>query len=193
MRHQGPRHQENLQAHSDHMLELIQRRRSIRSFIPQDLSDQQIRLLLSAAMAAPSGHNFQPWHFVVVRQEDNRFALAETHAYAGMIKQAPVVIAVCADGAMSLHWLQDACLAAGNILLQATAMGLGATWVAVYPHTEHEIFVRGVLDVPDHIRVVCLIPVGYPAEDKPPQTNYDPNKVHLECFGEGEGAGGRHG
>ncbi|TAK27072.1 MAG: nitroreductase family protein [Chloroflexota bacterium] len=183
MRYLEGRRQDDRQARSDHLLERIERRRSIRKFTPQDVSDQQIRLLLSAGMAAPSGHNFQPWHFVVVREEDNRLALAETHGYAGMIKQAPAVIAVCADSEMSLHWLEDACLAAGNILLQATALGLGAVWVAVYPHAEHEIFVRGVLGIPERIRVVCLIPVGYPAEAKPPRTKYDPGKVHLERFG----------
>ncbi len=165
------------------MLALIKRRRSIGKFCQDAVTDGQVRQLLEAAMAAPSAHNLQPWRFIIVRDRETRAALAETHEFSGSLREAPVVIVVCADSGTAVHWLEDACAAAENILLAATDMNLGSTWVAVYPHMDHESFVGGVLNIPGHVRVVCLIPVGYPAEEKPPRTQYVPDKVYGERYG----------
>jgi nitroreductase len=164
------------------VLAALTARRSVRKYTEAPVSAGEVRLLLKAAMAAATGHNLQPWHFVVVRDPDVRAALAATHEYSGMICTAPVVIVVCADQG-ALHWVEDGCLAAGNILTAAAALGLGAVWVAVYPHDEHDMFVRGVLDIPEGIGIVCMVPVGYPAERKAPRTQYDEHKVHFERFG----------
>ena len=163
-------------------LAVMQARRSIRKYSEQPVSEDQVKQLLEGAMAAPSGHNLQPWHFIVVRDAELRAALAATHEFSGMIGSAPVAIVVCAEKG-AVHWLEDSCLAAGNILLAAAALGLGAVWVAVYPHEEHDLFVRGVLEVPDDVGIVCMVPVGYPAEQKAPRTKYDARKVHFERFG----------
>jgi nitroreductase len=146
------------------------------------VSDGQVRLLLEAAMSAPSAHNLQPWHFVLVRERETKEALAETHECSGMVRDAALVIVVGADRTKSPHWLEDACAAAENLLVAATALELGAVWVAVHPYKEHEAFVRGVLDIPENIGVICMIPVGQPAEEKPPHTKYDPARVHRERF-----------
>ncbi len=85
--------------------------------------------------------------------------------------------------------LQSAGAAIAYLLLVLHQMGLGAVWIAVYPHDEHEQYVRGVLDIPETVKVICLVPVGYPAEDKPPGTKYDSTKVHFDRFNS-RGAGG---
>lgn len=136
-------------------------------------------------MSAPSGHNLRPWHFVVVRQAETRRQLAETHRYSRMAAEAPVVLVVCTDESESLFCIEDACAAAENILLQAVALGLGAVWVAVSPYTDYEAYVRQLLGIPETMRVLCMIPVGYPAEEKPPRTRYDASKVHFERFAAG--------
>ncbi len=165
------------------MLELLKRRRSIRTFTPDAVTDEEVCRLLEAAMAAPTAHNLQPWRFIVVRDAETRAALAETHEFSAPLRDAPVVIAVCSDSSTAVHWLEDACVAAENILLEAADLNLGCTWVAVYPHVDHETYVRGVLDIPETVRVVCLIPVGHPAEEKPPRTQFDPGKIYSERFG----------
>ncbi len=165
------------------MLDLMKRRRSVRNFTQDAVTDEQVCQLLEAAMAAPTAHNLQPWRFIVVRDPETRAALAETHEFSGALREAPAVIAVCADSSSAIHWLEDACVAAENIVLEATNLNLGCTWVAVYPHIDHETFVRGVLDIPEQVRVVCLIPVGHPAEENPPRTQYDPEKVYSEHYG----------
>ncbi|HLO33656.1 MAG TPA: hypothetical protein VK249_31200 [Anaerolineales bacterium] len=71
----------------------------------------------------------------------------------------------------------------GRTLLAVAGLDLGAVWVAVYPHSDRETRVRQTLDIPERCRVLCLVPVGYPAKTKPRRTRYEESKVHNETFG----------
>lgn len=162
------------------VLSTIRERRSIRRYTDQAVTDDQIRQLLEAAMAAPSADNIQPWEFVVVKAPDLKRELAQTHPWSDMAADAAVVFVVCGNERASRHWVEDASAATENLLLAATALGLGAVWVAVYPHASNEAHVRQVLAIPGEMRVLCLVPVGHPAESKPPRTKYTESKVHYE-------------
>jgi len=166
--------------HEDNVMSAIRKRRSIRKYTDQAVTDEQIRQLLEAAMAAPSADNIQPWEFVVVREPDLKRKLARTHPWSGMAADAAVVFVVCGDERASRHWVEDASAATENLLLAATALGLGAVWVAVYPDASREAHVRQILGIPRGMRVLCLVPVGHPAESKPPRTKYRESKVHYE-------------
>jgi nitroreductase len=162
------------------MLDVIQRRRSIRKYTSDPATDAEIRQLLEAAMAAPSANNRQPWHFVVVQDSETKARLAETHRWSGMIAQAPLAIAVCGEKRRSAHWVEDTSAATENLLLAATALDLGAVWIGIHPDSEREAFVQQVLGIPEEIGVLCLIAVGRPAEHKPPRENFDETRVHLD-------------
>lgn len=162
------------------MTEWIRRRRSIRKYTGEPLTESQIRELLEAAMAAPSASNRQPWEFVVVRDRERREQLAGTHVWSRMCAEADTVFVVCGHEERSRHWVEDCSAATENLLLAATALGLGAVWVAVYPDGQAEKHVRELLGIPSGVRVLCLVPVGHPAEEKPPHTKYDPARVHYE-------------
>jgi nitroreductase len=164
------------------MLDLIKRRRSIRQYTNQDVTEEEVRQLLEAAMAAPSGSARDPWHFIVVRDTATRQKLSQTHTFSDMCARAPVVIVVCGDEKVSDHWISDGAAATENLLLAVTALGLGAVWVGIYPRAEREAHVRQVLDIPPNVRILCLIPIGHPAEEKPPRTRYNPAKVHYDRF-----------
>jgi len=164
------------------MIDLIKQRRSIRQYTNQPVTDEQVRLLLEAAMAAPSGSALDPWHFIVVRNAETRAKLAATHTFSDMCDRAPIVIVICGDEKISHHWIADSAAAMENLLLAASSLGLGAVWVGIYPRAEREAYVRLVLGVPDNVRILCLAPVGYPAEEKPPRTRYNPQRVHQEKF-----------
>ena len=164
------------------MLDLIKKRRSIRKYTDDPISDTDVRKLLEAAMAAPSADNLQPWEFVVVRDPDLREQLARTHPWAKMCADAPVVFVVCAKERRSSHWVEDASAATENLLLAATGLDLGAVWVGVYPNSRNEKHVRQVVGAPDNLRILCLVPVGHPAESKPPHTKYDESKVHHDQY-----------
>ena len=164
------------------MLDLIRKRRSIRRYTDAPVSDADVEVLLEAAMAAPSADDLQPWEFVVVRDEALRQRLAETHPWSRMCADAPVVFVVCGHERRSGHWVEDTSAATENLLLAAAGLDLGAVWVGVYPTSRHEGHVRKVLSIPRGLRVLCLVPVGHPAESKPPHTKYDESKVHYDGY-----------
>lgn len=164
------------------VLDFIFKRRSIRAYTDAPVTDAQIDALLQAAMAAPSGNDKRPWSFVVVREAARRRALAETHQWSYMCASAPVVFAVLGNPSVSDHWVSDCSAATENLLLAASGLGLGAVWVGIYPRASREAAVRQVLNIPEPWRVLCLVPVGYPAETQSPRTRYEASKVHRETF-----------
>lgn len=161
----------------------ILQRRSIREYTNAPVIAEQIDALLQAAMAAPSANDVRPWAFVVVRDPERRQALAQTHPWSTMCAKAPVVFVVLGNPDRSDHWVEDCSVATENLLLTASALGLGGVWVAIYPRLQREAYVRQVLDIPEAWRVLCLAPVGQPAEAKSPRTRYEASKVHYEAFG----------
>jgi nitroreductase len=164
----------------EELLDLMQSRRSIREFTDDAVSDEQVDAMLKAAMAAPSAQDLEPWHFVVVRKRKLLDELAQVHKYAYMLKEAPLAIIVCGDPKISeKHWVEDTCAATQNLLLAATALGLGGVWISLYPKKKHQKSVRELLDIPDRVGVLCAIALGRPAEKKKARTKYNAERVHL--------------
>lgn len=166
----------------DERLTFIFARRSIREFTSQPVSDRDVRALLEAAMAAPSARNSKPWHFIAVRERRVLDQLAQSHQYADPLLRATLGIVVCGVPGESEYWVQDTSAATENILLAATALGLGAVWLGIHPQPAREAHVRRVLSIPETVTPLNLIAVGHPAEEKPPRTQFDPARVHYERF-----------
>jgi nitroreductase len=158
-------------------------RRSIRAYTTEPVSDEHVERLLRAAMAAPSAGNQQPWQFVVVSDPATRALIPTVHPYAAMVEQAPLAIVVCAAEAQA-RWpqycVQDCAAATENILIEAELLGLGAVWLGVYPLEERVQGLRRLLAVPDDVTPFAVVPVGHPAERKPPADRYQPERVHRE-------------
>ncbi|NPV80633.1 MAG: nitroreductase family protein [Firmicutes bacterium] len=163
------------------MLDIIKKRRSVRSYTDKEIDQGIIDSLLQAAMAAPSGNDSRPWDFIIVRDRDLRTRLSKVHPWAAMAASSPVVLVVCGDES-SPHWIADTSAATENYILQATAYGLGTVWVGIYPTLRYEDAVRQILGIPDNIRVLCLVPTGWPAEKKEPRTRFEASKVHYDRF-----------
>ena len=154
-------------------------RRSIRNYTEQPVSEGNLKTLLEAAMAAPSASNRKPWHFVVVNERETLDRLADAHSYGKMLHDAPLCISVCGDTNVSERfWVQDCSAATENLLLAATALGLGAVWLGVFPRQERVSAIRKLLGLPAHIMPLCLVSIGYPAEQKPRANRYDSSRIH---------------
>jgi nitroreductase len=164
------------------VLDAIKKRRSIRRYTGEAVTEDQINALLEAAMAAPSGNGLAPWEFIVVRDKDLREQLSKVHQWSWMAANAPVVFVVCGKEDVSDHWVSDCSAATENLLLQATSMGLGGVWVGIYPRTERENKLRQLLNVPLKVRILCMVPIGHPDEQKPARTGFDSAKVHYEKY-----------
>jgi nitroreductase len=163
------------------MIDQIKKRRSIRKYTEEAVSESQITAMLEAAMAAPSANNKQPWEFVVVQDKAMRKHLADMKQWSYMCANAPVVFVICGDGG-NHHWVEDASAATENLLLAAAGLDLGGVWIAVYPEQSQENYVRQALDIPERLRVLCMVAIGHPAETKTPHTKYDEAKVHFEKY-----------
>ena len=166
----------------DERLNMIFARRSIRAYTDEPVSEADVEALLQAGMAAPSGSNRKPWHFVAVTDGPTLGRLADAHPYGKMIRHAGLAIAVCGEPQISEWWVQDCTAATENILIAAVALGLGGVWVGCHGRPEREDAVRGVLDIPAHIGVLSLLSIGHPAEEKEARTQYDPDRVHRDAW-----------
>lgn len=149
----------------------IEERRSIREFEETPVPDATIGRLIESASLAPSAGNLEPWKFVVVKREDLRHALASAAYGQNFIEDAPVCIVVCAEPQRSaarygerganLYCIQDSAAAVQNILLTATAYGLGSCWVGAFD----EARVRDILGLDPKFMPVAIIPIGYAATE----------------------------
>jgi nitroreductase len=167
-------------------LDVILKRKSVRSYTGEVVPKEKLDILLRAAMAAPSGRNQQPWAFISITDLAILQKLAEGLPYAKMLPEAGAAIVVCGYSAPHERpnskdlWEQDCAAATQNILLAAEAMNLGAVWTAVHPYPDRQEFIREILDIPQEIYPFCVIPVGYPTGIEQPKDKFDEAKIRWE-------------
>ena len=141
------------------------------------MSDALIRDLLEAAMAAPSAVAKDPWRFHVVREPALRNRIADGLPNGQMLRLAPVGIFV--EGDLSLahsgelsYLIQDCSAAIENLLLAATALGLGACWLGVHPRPDRIILLSTLFKLPQNRIPIAVIAIGHPDEHPTPRTRY---------------------
>jgi nitroreductase len=150
-------------------LEVIRKRRTIRRFTDDEVSDELLETLLDAASVAPSRLNRRPLYYLVIRDAGLRAKLADALRVRPYIEQASAVIAVCADPRVSRTWELDGSAAIENILLAATSLELGAAWVGSKGSELWDAAVEVLHEaaaVPENIDFVSLVCIGYPDEEK---------------------------
>lgn len=165
-----------------YMKEIFERR-SIRRYTEEEVSEEMVKELLMAAMAAPSAGNGQAWEFIVVRDKLVFESIMQVHPYSKMLKEASVAIIVCGNTSKEYYdgyWVQDCAAATQNILLMATHLGLGSVWLGVYPSTERVAEIKDILCIPEGVNPLNIIAVGFPAEKKSPENRYTESKIHHE-------------
>jgi len=158
--------------------EAIRTRRSVRKFASRPVEPEKLQAVLKAVQQAPSWANFQCWSLVVVEDGEVRARISElsyvesffaaygykTNPAQQALARAPIVLVACADPLKSgdLHgqqyYMTDMGIAAQNLMLAAHDLGLGTVFVGVF----QELKLKELLNIPDHIRIVGLFPLGYP-------------------------------
>ncbi len=140
--------------------EAIIKRRSVREYLPKEVSKEILIKIVDAARLAATARNEQPWEFVVVTDKARKTEIAGISAPNGaFIAEAGAVIAVfCLD---SKYYLEDGSAATENILVMAADSGLGACWVAgdKKPYCRE---ISDLLGVPKEYKLVSLVSLGYP-------------------------------
>ena len=133
----------------------------------KEIEPEKIERILEAARAAPSARNKQPWRFIIVTDKETIKSLANDAFYEvnNMVSEAPVIIALCANPDDDIkvsgreYYLFDAGLAAENMILAATDLGLATHLMSGFD----EAAMKKILQVPDDVRIVVAIPVSYPS------------------------------
>ena len=168
------------------ILEAVKGRRSIRRFKNTPLPAPLLRMLEDSLLEAPSAGNLQSRRFYFVFRDRTRKRIAEAAYRQDFITEAPLAVVCCADLTIAkrygergrtLYCLQDVAASIQNLMLVAYSLGLGTVWVGAFDEKE----VSRILELPDHLRPVAIVPVGFP-DEKPARPGRDPREeaiLHL--------------
>lgn len=164
-------------------LDTIFNRKSVRKYTERPVEKAMLETLARAGMAAPSSKDRRPWEFVIVTDRKLLDAMGEGLPLARMLKDAKQAIIVCGDTVKSENaWYLDCSAAAQNILLAAESMGLGAVWTAAYPYPDRIKVVREVLNLPNHLIPLAVIPVGYPQGSDKAKVKFNKQQIHYNSW-----------
>lgn len=148
-------------------IDCIKSRRSKRLFLDKNVTDETINQLLECAITAPSSVDCQPWHFVMVRDNELKTKIANLRDEDNQ-KQfltAPVLIVLCVDlGKSPSRYLDDGITATQNILLATHNLDLGSVYMCAQKPDKPEIAnqIRNILDIPEKFLPITILPIGYP-------------------------------
>jgi nitroreductase len=161
-------------------LEVIKTRRSIRKYKPGPVSVEVLTQLVDAGRLAPTGNNEQPWEFVIVTEPAKLQRIAELADYGKFITEVPACIVVLCKP--NRHWIEDGSAATTQILLAATALGLGSCWVAGV-NKAYAAEIVALCDAPAELQLVSIISIGHTAKVPNPTKRTLDEVVHWEAYG----------
>jgi nitroreductase len=172
-------------------LSLVQKRRSIRSYLDKPVESGKIDRLVEIALRSPSSRGINPWEFVVVTDGGLLEKLSKAKPHGGsFLKNAPLGIVVCADPEKCDVWIEDASIASIILHLAAESLDLGSCWIQIRKRMHDETrtagaYIREVLNIPENLNVESIIAVGYPGEQKPshPKESLQYEKVSYDYYG----------
>lgn len=154
---------------------LAQLRRSHRKFTEEEISAEDVRLILRAALMSPTSKGRRDWQFVVVDDKIDIEKIADAKSNGSLfVKDAPLVVVVLGDSLANDCWIEDASIAAISMQYQAEDLGLGSCWVQMRGRglsdgTSADVVIRGILDIPENLSCLCVLAFGHKADDRKPQ------------------------
>lgn len=191
------------------IVEVIKGRRSVREFLPDEIPEKDLRLILDAARFAPSADNFQPWKFLLLRdvanktrvkqvveraavekieslglkKKETRERIQQYRQFIAKLFVVPVLVFVFVDQRRYPKLVcYDGAMAVQNMMLTAHALGYGTSFqTTIFP----EELVKEHFSIPDDYRFICTVPIGKPASSpeipakKPLETFIWEERVHL--------------
>ena len=171
------------------LLELAKKRRSIRRYNGEKVSDEIVDEILKIALLAPSSWGQHPIEFVVLRDRKTIEAVARCKRMgAGPLPTADVAIVVMANTSNCELWIEDAAVASTYILLAAEQFGIGACWIHIRnragQRTTADEEIRKILGVPNNYSVLNVVALGQKGENKSERTDKDIHweNIHREKF-----------
>jgi len=178
------------------LIDVIKLRRSIRSYKDAEVPFELIRKVIEAGCWAPSGGNLQPWEFIVITDPKVKEEVVRT-TYSGFdvnsqpqlwLMEAPVLIVACVNtkipkaryGDFGVYIASlDVAMAVENMLIEATALGLGTCVVAGFREGD----LGKVLKIPKYVKPLLIIALGYPKKiPNPPSKRSVDEVIHINSW-----------
>lgn len=148
-------------------MELIKKRRSVREFTDQEISDSDIQKILEAGVAAPSAKNQQPWEFIVIKDKSILNKLSETLSPLYAKSKVTIILCMRKDGLLSPSRPdQDMSACMQNMMLEATYLNIGSCWIGTYPDQSRMNPISETLNIPANIVPFCGLVLGHPAKEE---------------------------
>ena len=172
------------------VLEIMRRRRSVRSYTGEAVTEENLLRILKAGLLSASGRGIRPWEFIVVRNKETLKAMAGCRVSGSkMLESADCAIVVLGDESKTDVWVEDCSIAMANMHLMADSLGVGSCWIqgrlreAPGNRTTEE-YLRELLHYPKHYRLEATLSLGmpqaHPAAYELEQLAME--KVHRETF-----------
>ena len=154
------------------LLDILKKRKSIRKYTDENISDEVLNQIIEAGKLAPSGRNKKPVKLIPVRDKETLEYLSNTRSHGSQILAgANAAIVVVGDSELSDTWIEDCSIAMMIMQLRATELGIGNCWVQVrgrYLDETGELtadLIKSKLNIEDKYSVECMLSLGMPAED----------------------------
>jgi len=156
------------------MIEILRTRRSIRKYEKKTIDKNMLDILKEALLRSPSSRGINPWTFIFVDDRNllQHLSQAKEHG-SGFLKDAELGIVICGDETKSDVWVEDCSIASIVLQLTAHSLGLGTCWIQIRKRSytkeiSSEKYIQELLNIPEHVRVECMVSIGYPAQIKTP-------------------------
>lgn len=189
-------------------MDISKMRVTVRKFSQKPVEEEKIVKILEAGRWSPTAVNAQPQRVLVLNTPENLAKVKEfcsfgyDQKYVDLSKEcddkvngkiniyygAPLVLFVCYDKAACWTHPQngkssgatDATIVATHMMLEAASIGLGTVWISYFDEEK----AKELLNIPETWQPVCMIYVGYPADDFVPNTKLGCHRKPLNetCF-----------
>ncbi len=172
------------------LLEMLEKRRSIRQYTGEKITEEQLQKVVAAGLLSPSGHGARPWEMIVVRDKENLKKMSECRIGAAkMLANASAAVVVTADSGKTDVWTEDCSIVMAYMHLMADSLGLGSCWIQgrlreAPDGRSTEDYLREILGYPEEMRLEAILSLGVPAAH-PEGHSVDEelkSKVHYEKF-----------
>jgi nitroreductase len=166
-------------------LKIIFERKSIRKFNDKKIDKNIIDTVVNAGFCAPSANNKRPFHFIITEDKKKLKKVMNDNSKVKMLETATLCIIICGDKVVQgipEFLIEDCSASTQNMLLAIHSLGLGGVWCGIKQNSDfHKIIVKE-FKLPEYIRPISLIAVGYTDEKHNQPNRYEINKIHYEIW-----------
>ena len=172
------------------MLSILQKRRSIRSFLNKKIPKEIIEKFKEALLRSPASKSSNPWEFIFIEDSSmlNKLSISKPNG-ATFLKNAKLGIVICGDETKSDVWVEDCAISSIILQLTVESEGLKSCWVQIRKRfyddrTTSEEYVKKLLNISENIRVLSIVGIGYSEVKKEGHKieSLDFSKIHIEKF-----------